>query len=1089
MPYIIAESHNASESATNTLPITLPITPAVDDVIYVCATNDGGGTDIAATGYDVLGTQAANGGSRQVWLRRISDGTETSLSVTGALDDWTYSVYVLRGVDVSGTPEVVSTRQDYANVRRQTSIAFDATAAGNHCLLLYSWGHDALAAEMWISPAQLEVDAMIYLNVGTCGHIVGHRTMHTAGNAPSVELVTSRLPTSAGGNGWIIAVKDAAASTTAPFCQYKYTDMLTILRMGGRPGQYFETDLDASVTFTATAVSSTGIWTATGWTPVNGTQIILRSFTGGGTNVLFTTTRYIVFDASGSDFKLTVSLSPSGAYGAAVALTANVTAATAVILSDWTAGRANAIASTINGIPTFDGCSAFAINGSISGSVSTGSDIFRTDHETSGAWCGHTLEYATPFDLSGDDRVFGLEWGTDTNWQTGRNLAEGAIIVFGDGTNWAAYQLSKKSAMTKNARRSAFIALGRSAAYDSFGTVNWASISKIGIYIHRGLSTTAPSLLFARCMCMIENGIVTGGCAASPVNAYALKNAFGFGFDHLWQNSGISQSIDQVSYRIGNGSDPTYWDASNSSQENPPAYSADSTQGNAWNVPSGDTKITIQASDNCLIDFSSCILAGKNAQGVVIGTTSSDSAEYSFAGATLSNKTLINDGHIDISNCTISKCPKVDGDGAVYTGVNFKASTDVTAALRLEDGGGAVDCVFTKGDEAYAVEIAGNGPATVDLTSSTFSGYAKPLNILGTTGTVTITLALGQAQPDYDTAGATVAWDQPTFDTIWTNTDLADGTSVLVRNIDTSTTIDYEVVSGGIGYTITLVPGVDYTVGDAIEIRQSRKDVKTYYQERTSVINTTAVGGSILEVDALPICPICTALDCDGEDYDTVFDLDTTDDELDLITDGTWQAGHLMCWWKWQMTLQAAMEQFWGAWSVESDGSFRNDVTILPSLIDTTETGDSVESTGRRIHRSDGARPIKSPTTGGGTVDLSWRDPVTVVATGSGVLPADITAIAAEVERSGGMLESVKTKTDNLPADPAGVSDLPGDPWAEVIDGMTAAQLMSVTAAALAGKTTGQPGAPVFRAINDSGPRIAATVDADGNRTSVTITP
>jgi hypothetical protein len=218
--------------------------------------------------------------------------------------------------------------------------------------------------------------------------------------------------------------------------------------------------------------------------------------------------------------------------------------------------------------------------------------------------------------------------------------------------------------------------------------------------------------------------------------------------------------------------------------------------------------------------------------------------------------------------------------------------------------------------------------------------------------------------------------------------------------VTTDNTIDYAVTTGGTGYSITMEPGVNYTVGDVIEVRQSRKDGTTYYIERTSRITTTAGGGSIVEADALAECPICTALALDGEDYDTIFDLDSTDDELDLITAGSWQVGQLMTWWKWQMTLQAPMEEFWGAWSVESDGSFRNDVTVLPSLIDTTETGDSIESTGRRIHRSDEARPIRSPTTGGGAIDVSWRDPVTVVATGSGVLPADITAIAAEVEET-----------------------------------------------------------------------------------------
>jgi hypothetical protein len=358
-----------------------------------------------------------------------------------------------------------------------------------------------------------------------------------------------------------------------------------------------------------------------------------------------------------------------------------------------------------------------------------------------------------------------------------------------------------------------------------------------------------------------------------------------------------------------------------------------------------------------------------------------------------------------------------DDSGTVGSGASLRLTTataDITNSSGITVASGAtvrlgkkatytIGFTFQNGSTLEVFPDADRSSATLDLTNCTF---AATTTVNATSGSATVLVPLGSAANI--TAGAGVTIQEPVNTTIWTNAGLADGTSVLVRNVTTSTTIDYEVTSGGTGYTITLTPGVDYTVGDVVEIRQSRKDVKTYYTERTSVINTTADGGSILEVDPLAGCPICTALDCDGEDYALVFDLDTTDDELDLITDGTWQTGHLMCWWKWQLTQQIAMEQFWGAWEVQSDGSFRNDVAILSSLIDTTETGDSVESTGRRIHRSDGARPIKSPTTGGGAIDLSWRDPVTVVATGSGVLPADITAIAAEVERSGGMLVGVK---------------------------------------------------------------------------------
>jgi hypothetical protein len=48
---------------------------------------------------------------------------------------------------------------------------------------------------------------------------------------------------------------------------------------------------------------------------------------------------------------------------------------------------------------------------------------------------------------------------------------------------------------------------------------------------------------------------------------------------------------------------------------------------------------------------------------------------------------------------------------------------------------------------------------------------------------------------------------------------------------------------------------------------------------------------------------------------------------------------------------------------------------------------------------------------------------------------------------------------------------------------------MRINAAVSAGKTSGQPTAPVFRDLNDTVNRVVGTVDANGNRTAVTVTP
>lgn len=64
------------------------------------------------------------------------------------------------------------------------------------------------------------------------------------------------------------------------------------------------------------------------------------------------------------------------------------------------------------------------------------------------------------------------------------------------------------------------------------------------------------------------------------------------------------------------------------------------------------------------------------------------------------------------------------------------------------------------------------------------------------------------------------------------------------------------------------------------------------------------------------------------------------------------------------------------------------------------------------------------------------------------------------------------------------------NPWTEVIEtGLTAAQAMRLITAALAGKISGADGSTVTirSAVADNADRIIATVDADGNRTAITV--
>lgn len=93
--------------------------------------------------------------------------------------------------------------------------------------------------------------------------------------------------------------------------------------------------------------------------------------------------------------------------------------------------------------------------------------------------------------------------------------------------------------------------------------------------------------------------------------------------------------------------------------------------------------------------------------------------------------------------------------------------------------------------------------------------------------------------------------------------------------------------------------------------------------------------------------------------------------------------------------------------------------------------------------------------------------------------PAVWNAIAAAYNTAGTMGEKLND---------AGAG---GDPWTVTLEGSyTAADLMRLMAAALAGKLSGAGGATItIRDVNDTEDRIVADVDGSGNRTDVTLTP
>jgi hypothetical protein len=125
---------------------------------------------------------------------------------------------------------------------------------------------------------------------------------------------------------------------------------------------------------------------------------------------------------------------------------------------------------------------------------------------------------------------------------------------------------------------------------------------------------------------------------------------------------------------------------------------------------------------------------------------------------------------------------------------------------------------------------------------------------------------------------------------------------------------------------------------------------------------------------------------------------------------------------------------------------------------------------------------------------ISSRASQTSLDTVDDFLDTEVAAILAAVDTEVG---AIKAKTDNLPAAPAATGDIPtaAQNAAGLLDltngvetGLTVREHLRVSQAAAAGKLSGAATSTVnIRDKADSKNRISATVDADGNRSAVTL--
>jgi hypothetical protein len=314
----------------------------------------------------------------------------------------------------------------------------------------------------------------------------------------------------------------------------------------------------------------------------------------------------------------------------------------------------------------------------------------------------------------------------------------------------------------------------------------------------------------------------------------------------------------------------------------------------------------------------------------------------------------------------------VGGSGVYSEGTTVGATSKIT--ITTATGGDVHDAqavVFAVGS---TFENNSGQPITLKLTPT----QVVP-TLLETSGTIT----LDNAAPatTYTFRGASVP----------------DGATVMVINLDTDTELDFVAsLATGDGYTGVFTSGTDFTAGDTLELRALKVDGVTASTEVTTQGVTSAENGLTSFASNLGDCPVYNAIGVDGSAV-TGFSADYVSDHVDLTlpTNFNWSNGY--AWWKYNLTTNSGMRQFWGGITALDVGNFRINNSVIDMYLDNETATNIIQLDNRRIFREDGAYPVNSPTTGGGGIDVVWRNTILIAAVGSAVLPSDIVAIADAV--------------------------------------------------------------------------------------------
>jgi hypothetical protein len=287
-------------------------------------------------------------------------------------------------------------------------------------------------------------------------------------------------------------------------------------------------------------------------------------------------------------------------------------------------------------------------------------------------------------------------------------------------------------------------------------------------------------------------------------------------------------------------------------------------------------------------------------------------------------------------------------------------------------------------------------------------------------------------------------------------TGIVSGSRVRIYN-ETTATETYNDVPGT-SYAVSYTDGTTYSSGDVVKIYVTQTSGTTAQLPFSTTTVASSTGWTALVEQESD-----TVYDSYGLNGSAItkFTADYVNDEVDLIVSSNFSAAEFYAWWCYNLTTSQGISDFFGGITAQDAANLRINNDVISMYLDNTTTTNVYQTDNIRIYRTDQAYPVKNPTSGGGGIDVVWRDRVYIAETGvSGLTASESTQLFA-------------ASTFN--------------PAVDVVEGSeTWQESMRLVRAEAAGKVAVSGNTVTFRDAADSTDRIVATVDEQGQRTAIT---